>query len=105
MPKDTQLSRSNGSGSDISNSSINGESKLISLPTIVVRVSFAVSSWDSCAILDTTVKSNAAWVSCTSVIAARPTSNLFLAKSLCLPIAFSSALAAFRLSIELRTLK
>ena len=53
----------------------------MSLPTIEVSDSRAESNWASLAILDTTVRSNAACVSCTSVIAARPTSNLFLAKS------------------------
>ena len=49
----------------------------MSLPTIEVSDSRAESNWASLAILDTTVRSNAACVSCTSVIAARPTSNLF----------------------------
>ena len=76
-----------------------------SLPISALRDSLAEKRLPSAFIFEALLKSKASWASWTSVIADKPTSNLCWAWSSCFLIAFSSEIAALRLSIALRTPK
>ena len=94
-----------GVGLSINKPSPNSSRLKISLPINAFNASLAENKLPSALILDALLKSYASWASWTPVIAERPTSYLCCAWSSCFFIAFSSEMAAFRLSIALNTPK
>ena len=101
----THCSLEVGVGATISKFSPSSSILKTSLPINAFNASLAENKLPSDRILEALLKSYANCASWTPVIADSPTSNLCFAWSSCCFIAFSSEIAAFKLSIALKTPK